>query len=171
MPASDDLTTVLLTRIDPYLQRIAYDLARQSGYLLDVDDLAQEMRLYICAGAKRDPHLLAQTDGFIARGAAWHARHYIRHGYTRMLDGQRIAWADPIDEAMHLADDALPLEVGGISDDLAAVIEALPDSLRRTIGYLGQGYKQYEIAALLGVTPQAVSAYVRKCKAALSAYA
>jgi hypothetical protein len=88
----------VLDELDPYLERIAHKLHNTTWPQADADDLFQEMRLWFLEKWGDREDVLDNTPGFYSQGAAWRARQWARHFYTRQLNHKRIPWADPLPE-------------------------------------------------------------------------
>jgi len=159
-----------LTSLDPYLERIAHNLQRTHWQMVDVEDIWQEMRLYVLQQAAL-PSFSNRTAGHVARGAAWHARHVLRDTYTRWHNGARIACADPLPEYGSLPsvrpdDDALDARL-----TVEKLLGQVDDDIRMALRLSMDGYSWPEVADICGVTATTVYRWVHKAKAALDGLA
>lgn len=158
--------TVTLASLDSYLVCIAYNLHFTHWPMADVDDILQEMRLYVLEQQKL-PEFAQRTPGHIAKGAAWHVRHVLRDTYTRYHDGQRIAWADPLPEKPLAAQDDLDEAKLDARLLVEQLFDALPANVRHALELKLAGYGTGEIAVECAVTTATVCRWVHKAKETL----
>lgn len=158
--------TVTLASLDPYLTRIAYNLHFTHWPTVDVDDILQEMRVYVLE-QETLPAFAQRSAGHIAKGAAWHVRHVLRDTYTRYHAGQRIAWADPMPEKPLVAQDDLDEVAVDARLLVEQLFDAVPANVRHALELKLAGYGTGEIAADCGVTTATVCRWVHKAKETL----
>jgi RNA polymerase sigma factor (sigma-70 family) len=153
---STECATVLVG-MQSYLLGIATNVVSTSYPDADREDVLSEINVYLLERSEIDPHFLQQTRAYIARAAAWHAAHWLRHHYTCVRNGNRVTRQDYIGD-LALADLPFYDDAGqrDLQIGLAQFLDALDGRKRRIVDLRMQGYSNREIARSEGITPQAV---------------
>ena len=130
------------------------------------------MTLYVAEQAQQDPAFLDQSPGYVTRAAAWHARHWLRHTYTRFHRGERVSAGLPLEtdeDDSRPADEvyAAPQQDNDLALDIRTALAGLDEISLKVATLKMQGLKRTEIARELGTSSQNLSRHLRKIEAAL----
>jgi len=131
------------------------------------------MTLYVAEQAQQDPAFLDQSPGYVTRAAAWHARHWLRHTYTRFHRGERVSAGLPLEtdeDDSRPADEvyAAPQQDNDLALDIRTALAGLDEISLKVATLKMQGLKRTEIARELGTSSQNLAQYLRKIEAVLA---
>lgn len=161
-----------IVELQDYLSKISHRICQTHWPQADPDDVLQEMSLYVAERAQQDPAFLQQAPGYVTKAAAWHARHWLRHTFTRFHLGQRIAAGIPLEtdeDDERPADEifASPQLDNDIAIDARTALAGL-DEISLAVAELKMaGLQRKEIAEELGFSSQALGTYLKRIEAAL----
>jgi len=162
-----------IVSLQSYLTRIAHNLHRTHWSQVPADDILQEMNLHIAEQAEADPAFLEQTRGHITKAAAWHARHWCRHTFTRYHNGERVGAGIPLetdDKDERPADElyAAPEPDNDLAIDVRAALVGLDKMSLRVATLKMAGWRRCDIAEELNTSSQALSIYLKRIEAVLA---
>lgn len=156
------LGTKRTKQLQPRVTTAARYLAIKVG--IDADEAEQEIWLGICERAGQQKTFLHQTDAYIVQAGVYHARNEWQKRHQR--ESRQV----PEEEGIHVTSDNRLLDNICSGDYLERLMRRLRgDRLaRETAKGLLTGFRKKEIAARNGVSPQAVSAAVRRVGMAIA---
>jgi len=156
-----------------YIDRIAGNLHHTHWQQVPVEDIAQEMVLYIAERVEADPAFLNQSPGYVTKAAAWAARHWCRDRFTRYLHGERVGKDVSLETE---ADNELPADEvyaapevdGDIAIDVHEALAGLDEAARRVAEMRLAGWRRCDIAAEMGTSSQNLQQFYRRIETALA---
>jgi len=169
--------TQTLTDLQPYFYGCAKKvLGALSLPLSEKDDVVGHMNMVAVERALEEPTFLEQTKAYVGRYVSWSARDHLKSTWFSQYRGrgrEEFVLDDEPEEnrpmAEALEDPTCPgvdsLEIGLFVRDL---IKDLPERSYKLALLLAQGYNKTDSARLLGCSPQALNADVKRVKAALA---
>jgi DNA-directed RNA polymerase specialized sigma24 family protein len=160
---NDDITTIAnatVERLSDRIGTVAHIIARDTG--VDVDEAQQEVALAILESAHGDGGMrfLRQTDSYIVNRATWRARDAIRK--VRRQQNRCL----PLEAAKTVAISGPEAIVANL--DVQTIIASLNGTLQRVAHGLMCGDRKQEVAAVMHVSPAAISYHVRRLRRALA---
>lgn len=161
-----------IVSLQSYLTRIAHHMVRTHWTQADPDDVLAQMNLHIAEKAEEDPSFLEQSPGYITKAAAWEARHWLRHTFTRYLHGGRTSAGLPLetdDKDERPADEvyASAAPDSDIAIDVRTALAGLDEVSLQIAQLKMAGMQRKEIAVQLGTSSQNLSRHLHKIEAAL----
>jgi RNA polymerase sigma factor (sigma-70 family) len=155
-----------LDRLTPKLRSIAYRIAQgdPSG-VLDPDDIFQEMAIVLLERSEKDPEFLNQKDAYILVTCAHNGgTHKVRssrthyHHYAYTTESTDDAFDDIIDliPSREPSPEKQVIDLEEIRAISAAYLALTPEN-QQVVKLLYLGDRQTEVAAVMGITPAAIS--------------
>lgn len=153
-----------IQKLQPRLERIAWNIHLTHYPDHAPDDILQEMNLYILEQARANPAYLDHPDKYVCNGAAFYARTWCRNQYAN----RRISYDQHpglIEAWLVVGDDDL---AGELAPDIADALTGLDAITRRIAAALAGGCHGADLCAMTGLSPQQISYRRRELKRALA---